>query len=135
MSRSFCTRENLILLDRPNSHTSVFRTEWQPISVWPSGESHLFAANVSQQEQLRGVSRVELSPINKVEPARGILLKRARLNWRCLLEVSWIQHLQNQAAKRPEMNTYEKMWAPYGVSGLPQGWGSSSSGRFVEELS
>jgi hypothetical protein len=33
-----------------------------------SGESHLFAANVSQQEQLRGVEKVELSPVNTVEP-------------------------------------------------------------------
>ena len=34
----------------------------------PSGESHLFAANVSQQEQLRGVNKVELSPVNEGEP-------------------------------------------------------------------
>ena len=40
-------------------------------SVIPSsGESHLFAANVSQQEQLRGVEKVELSPVNTVEPER-----------------------------------------------------------------
>jgi len=35
-----------------------------------SGESHFFAANVSQQEQLRGVEKVEPSPLNKVEPER-----------------------------------------------------------------
>ncbi len=50
-----------------------------------SGESHLFAANVSRQEQLRGVDKVEfripgipeaiagLSPVSKVEPERGAL--------------------------------------------------------------
>jgi hypothetical protein len=37
-----------------------------------SGESHLFAANVSQQEQLRGVEKVELSPVNTVAPERRI---------------------------------------------------------------
>jgi hypothetical protein len=39
---------------------------------------YLFAANVSPQEQLRGVNNVELSPVNKVvpsdEPERGISL-------------------------------------------------------------
>ena len=35
-----------------------------------SGESQLFAANVSPQEQLRGADRVELSPVKKVaEPS------------------------------------------------------------------
>jgi hypothetical protein len=34
-----------------------------------SGESHLFAANVYQQDELRGVNKVELSPVNKVIPS------------------------------------------------------------------
>src|ERR1700688_2944834 len=44
--------------------------------VLSSGESHLFAANVSQQEQLRGVEKVELSPVNTVKPERRISLHR-----------------------------------------------------------
>ena len=42
--------------------------------VLSSRENHLFAANVSQQEQLRGVEKVELSPVNTVEPERRISL-------------------------------------------------------------
>jgi hypothetical protein len=34
-------------------------------------ESHLFSANVSQQEQLRGVNKAELSSVNNVQRERG----------------------------------------------------------------
>jgi hypothetical protein len=50
------------------------------VVVLSSGESHLFAANVSQEEQLRGVEKVELSPVNTVEPERRIFLKRPTIH-------------------------------------------------------
>jgi thioredoxin reductase (NADPH) len=46
--------------------TRVVRIEPDVVHV-ASGESHLFDANVSPQEQLRGVNKVELSPVKKVE--------------------------------------------------------------------
>jgi len=48
--------------------------------VLSSGESHLFAANVSQLEQLRGVEKIELSPVNTVEPERRISLMRSTIH-------------------------------------------------------
>ena len=48
--------------------------------VLSSGESHLFAANVSQQEQLRGVEKAELSPVNTLAPERAISLMRPTIN-------------------------------------------------------
>jgi len=53
----------------PDRHADLKRPGMVVLS---SGESHLFAANVSQQEQLRGVEKVELSPVNTVEPERRI---------------------------------------------------------------
>jgi hypothetical protein len=41
--------------------------------VLSSGESHLFAANVSQQEQLRGANKVELSPVDRQNWSEGSL--------------------------------------------------------------
>jgi hypothetical protein len=47
--------------------------------VIPSGgESHLFAANVSQQEQLRGVGKVELSPVKESNKSEGSLFRSFR---------------------------------------------------------
>jgi len=57
----------------PDCHTDLKRPGMVLLS---SGESHLFAANVSQQEQLRGVEKVELSPVNTVEPERRPSLLR-----------------------------------------------------------
>jgi hypothetical protein len=69
--------------------------------VLSSGESHLFAANVSQQEQLRGVEEVELSPVNTVEPERRISLMRPTIH---------ISSRMNTCAIftriSPRMNTY-----------------------------
>jgi hypothetical protein len=36
-----------------------------------SGESHLLAANVYQQDELRGVNKVELSPVNSSRESHG----------------------------------------------------------------
>jgi hypothetical protein len=61
----------------PDCHTDLKRPGMVLLS---SGESHLFAANVSQQEQLRGVEKVELSPVNTVEPERRISLTRPAIH-------------------------------------------------------
>jgi len=42
--------------------------------------SYAFAASASQQEQLRGVEKVELSPVNTVEPERRISLMPPTIN-------------------------------------------------------
>ena len=69
--------------------------------VLSSGESHLFAANVSQQEQLRGVEKVELSPVNTVEPERRISLKRPTIHISSRMNSCAIfTHIS------PRMNTY-----------------------------
>jgi hypothetical protein len=41
------------------------------IVIPSSGDGHVFAANIYQQDELRGGNKVELSPVNKVEPERG----------------------------------------------------------------
>ena len=41
------------------------------VTLASSGESHVFAANVSQQEQLRDVKQSRAFPVNEVERKRG----------------------------------------------------------------
>jgi hypothetical protein len=69
--------------------------------VLSSGESHLFAANVSPQEQLRGVKKVELSPVNTVEPERKDLSYTAR--------DPHIQHNEHLRNIRPHLSRNEHL--------------------------
>jgi len=73
----------------------------RPMVVLSSGESHLFAANVSQQEHLRGVEKVELSPVNTVEPERRISLTRPAIHISSRMNTCAIF-----ARISPGMNTY-----------------------------
>jgi hypothetical protein len=71
--------------------------------VLSSGESHLFAANVSQQQQLRGVEKVELSPVNTVEPERRISLHPIHFNQPNAIRINTYAN----GARNPRvMNTY-----------------------------
>jgi hypothetical protein len=80
------------------SSRMTIRTE---IVILSSGENHLFAANVSPQEQLRGVEKVELSPVNTVEPERGISPMRPTIH------MSRTMSTYTRIARIPRrMNTY-----------------------------
>jgi hypothetical protein len=69
--------------------------------VLSSGERHLFAANVSPQEQLRGVEKVELSPVNTVAPERRISVMRPTIH------ISSRMNTCTKNASNPRvMNTY-----------------------------
>jgi hypothetical protein len=82
----------------PDGYTDLKRPGMVVLS---SGESHLFAANVSQQEQLRGVEKVELSPVNRVEPERRISLMRPAIHISSRMNTCVIF-----TSISPRMNTY-----------------------------
>jgi hypothetical protein len=93
--------ERRISLMRPTINTSSKNGDPSRIVILASGESHLSAANVSQQEQLRGIEKVELSPVNTVEPERRISLMRPTIH------MSRRMNTYTEFTRIPrEMNTY-----------------------------
>jgi len=83
-----------------------------------SGESHLFAANVYPQDELRGANQVELSPVNKVIPSDppraesegSALVLRSQLGSSEVAVISVPQETKADSSSSRRVNAKSTVW-------------------------